>query len=316
MLRLFVTVAVEVPKGAGAKVRKAFQTLGAASVEDLGAVLPTMKAPGLAAPVDGRQVLAGYFATKEAADAAAEALRTRFSPTQQAFGVALASPEPQAPKKKPDYPEELKAFFKPVETRRLWAGPPWAVERAPKRKKRIVVAPGSGFGNGNHPTTFGCLRALDAYLAKHPKVSLLDVGTGSGILAIAAKKLGAGRTVGVDIDPHAIESAKRIAAEHKVEVELSLQKVEEVKGRFDLVIANIRPWPLMTLAPAIAPKVRKRLVLSGLHHHERAPVEKAFEAEGMKVIEAEEVEQTPELLSDGPSWWVLHLGPPPRPRSA
>ena len=98
-----------------------------------------------------------------------------------------------------DWSETWKAHVRSVTAGRLWVGPPWEKERAPPELIRVVIEPGMAFGTGDHPTTRFCLEALDEVLARKPGARLLDVGTGSGVLAIAGSKLGASKIVGVDI---------------------------------------------------------------------------------------------------------------------
>lgn len=122
---------------------------------------------------------------------------------------------------------------------------------------------------------------LPAALAAHPLA--VDVGTGSGVLAFAAKKLGAGKVVGTDNDPLSIELAEENAQVNRIEgVALSTRTLDQVKGTFDLVLANILANTLVMLAPLIAPKVKKHLVLAGVLVPQREEVEAAFVAQGLK----------------------------------
>ena len=138
------------------------------------------------------------------------------------------------------------------------------------------------FGTGDHPTTSLCLAAVDRYLAAHPGASVLDVGTGTGVLAFAAKKLGAGHVVGTDNDPVAVGLAIECAAENDIEgVELSTKTLRHVEGEFDLVLANILANTLVELAPLIAPKVKHHLVLAGVLAPQADEVRAAFIAQGL-----------------------------------
>ena len=146
---------------------------------------------------------------------------------------------------------------------RLWIVPSW--EQARKEVEHVIsLDPGLAFGTGSHPTTYLCLQWLDQHLK--PDSSVMDYGCGSGILAIAAKKLGAGKVVGVDIDPQAISASKENSCKNKVAIDYFL--VDDFKGRtaFDLVIANILANPLRLLAELLVEKVAcgGYLLLSGL----------------------------------------------------
>jgi len=95
--------------------------------------------------------------------------------------------------------------------RRLWVRPSWERAEAPGRVT-VVIEPGRAFGTGHHGSTEGCLALLDGAIGEEPPALVLDIGTGTGILAIACLKLGALRVLGLDIDPDAIAAARRNAA--------------------------------------------------------------------------------------------------------
>lgn len=200
--------------------------------------------------------------------------------------------------------EELKKAFLPVSTERLWVGPPWVPEEdRPAGKLPIVLDVIGAFGTGNHPTTYGCLTAVERFVCEHPGASVLDVGTGTGVLSIAAKLLGAGRVVAIDIDPLAVVRAQKNAELHEVDIEVSGERLEEVVGVFDLVVANIRPVPLVALAGELAKRTRLRLVTSGVLPREREPVEAAFLQTDLAVERAEVVpEFTGRFPLDSPFW--------------
>jgi len=145
---------------------------------------------------------------------------------------------------------------------RLWIVPSW--HEAPDADAiAIILDPGLAFGTGSHPTTRLCLQWLEANL--RPGETVLDYGCGSGILAIAAVKLGAGRTVGVDIDPQAVESARDNAARNAVEADFRLSG-DLPEGDYDVVVANILTNPLKALMPLLAARTRPggRIILSGI----------------------------------------------------
>ncbi|MFP5381009.1 MAG: 50S ribosomal protein L11 methyltransferase [Gammaproteobacteria bacterium] len=145
---------------------------------------------------------------------------------------------------------------------RLWIVPTW--HNAPDSAAiNLKLDPGLAFGTGSHPTTRLCLRWLDENLAGGE--TLLDYGCGSGILAIAAARLGAARVDGVDIDPQAVTSARDNAALNDVSAHFVLPG-ELASGEYDVVVANILTNPLKGLAPLLTGRVRRggRLVLSGI----------------------------------------------------
>jgi len=153
--------------------------------------------------------------------------------------------------------------FDPIRvSERLWIVPSWHDSPDPAAIN-LILDPGMAFGTGSHPTTRLCLEWLEKNIS--PACSLLDYGCGSGILAIAAARLGAGRVAGVDIDPQAVEAANANAERNGVTA-LFADSAEPVAGEYDVVVANILSNPLRVLAPAICAHVRSggRLALSGI----------------------------------------------------
>ena len=153
--------------------------------------------------------------------------------------------------------------FDPIRvSERLWIVPSWH-ETPDTSAVNLILDPGMAFGTGSHPTTRLCLEWLELNVS--PGCRLLDYGCGSGILAIAAARLGAGSVAGVDIDPQAVEAA-RANAERNGVTALFADSAQPVAGEHDLVVANILSNPLRVLAPAICAHVRSggRLALSGI----------------------------------------------------
>ena len=167
---------------------------------------------------------------------------------------------------------------------RSWVRPPW--EKTPDGLVDVVIDPGMAFGTGSHPTTALCLERLDELLKERLGNDLLDIGTGSGVIAILAVKLGAGRVVGTENDPVALEAARRGTELNEIpdwRIEWRLEQPEQVTGEFELVIANILLNTLEELAPQIARKVAHggRLVLSGLLAAQGDAAVKAYVAQGL-----------------------------------
>jgi len=148
---------------------------------------------------------------------------------------------------------------------RLWITPSWQASSQPTPEARatIVLDPGLAFGTGSHPTTRLCLEWLDENLRAGDAV--IDYGCGSGILAIAAARLGARSVTGIDIDPQALVAAARNAAENGVSIELRSSS-EAMPPAADVVVANILANPLRVLAPLLETLVAPggRLVVAGL----------------------------------------------------
>lgn len=162
-----------------------------------------------------------------------------------------------------DWVRVTQAQFAPVQVgTRLWIVPTW---HTPPAGAELVVRldPGVAFGTGAHPTTRLCLSWLERHLAAG--ASVLDYGCGSGILAIAAARLGAARVVGTDVDPQALAAARANSAANAVSAEYTAPD-RLPAGVFDVVLANILTNPLKVLAPALLRRVAPggALVLSGL----------------------------------------------------
>jgi ribosomal protein L11 methyltransferase len=153
--------------------------------------------------------------------------------------------------------------FEPIRiTDRLWIVPSW--HQAPNpRAINLVLDPGMAFGTGSHPTTSLCLEWLNDSIRGGE--SVLDYGCGSGILGIAALKLGAGRTVGADIDEQALQAAAANAAVNGVPLEV-ISSRQSLTDTFDIVVANILTNPLCLLAPTLVSRTAAggSLVLSGI----------------------------------------------------
>jgi ribosomal protein L11 methyltransferase len=162
-----------------------------------------------------------------------------------------------------DWVRLTQSQFDPIRVNeRLWIVPSW--HAAPDADAiNLVLDPGLAFGTGSHPTTFLCLQWLTEIL--HGGETLLDYGCGSGILGIAAAKLGAGSVLGVDIDDNALTAAHDNATSNGVTLQLRHSK-EELDEVFDIVVANILTNPLCVLAPLLAGRVAPggRIALSGV----------------------------------------------------
>jgi ribosomal protein L11 methyltransferase len=151
-------------------------------------------------------------------------------------------------------------------TPRLWVVPTWH-EVVDAAAINIRLDPGLAFGTGTHPTTRLCLRWLDAHLAAG--ASVIDYGCGSGILAIAAMKLGATRAVGIDIDEQALLAARRNAMQNHTEVSFFAAEDDlnaQLKSAANVVVANILANPLTVLAPLLSSLTLPggQVVLSGI----------------------------------------------------
>ena len=167
-----------------------------------------------------------------------------------------------------DWVRLTQSQFAPIHIgKNIWVVPSW--HEAPDPDGLILeLDPGLAFGTGSHPTTRLCMEWLEANPA--PSKTVLDYGCGSGILAMVAKKVGAGEVVGVDIDPQAIESAADNAERNKCAIEFFLPDTfaqsKHAGQQFDIVVANILSSPLKLMAPMLSGRVAPggALILSGV----------------------------------------------------
>jgi len=192
-----------------------------------------------------------------------------------------------------DWVRLTQSQFDPIRiSPRLWIVPTWHTPADPAAIN-IALDPGLAFGTGSHPTTRLCLRWLDANLAGGETV--LDYGCGSGILAIAALKLGASNAIGVDIDAQAVQASRDNAQANQVRADFFLP--DDIRlAQYDVVVANILTNPLRALAPLLAGATRPggRIVLSGIL---------AAQAAEVSLIYAQWFDLAPAVIEDG--WCCL-----------
>ena len=180
---------------------------------------------------------------------------------------------------------------------RIFTVPEWEAEeffasgRAEAGQVAIVSDPGMAFGTGKHETTKACLQYIDELLSPTPTAfsnSFLDMGTGSGILSIAAAKLGCAKVTAFDVDEEAVEAAKENAAKNRVDVEVFRYglgaKVRRELPVCDLVVANILGPLLIRFADEIAPTVGRNLVISGILDELYPEVLAAYVAHGFREV--------------------------------
>jgi ribosomal protein L11 methyltransferase len=169
-----------------------------------------------------------------------------------------------------DWVRASQAQFTPTEIgARLWIGPTW--HAPPPGRVAVRLDPGLAFGTGTHATTQLVLNFLDRNLVVGQRV--LDYGCGSGILAIAAAKLGAARVDAVDVDPQAVETANANARANGLALQAVLPEALPA-ARYDIVVSNILAQPLIALAPLLAARTaaQGRIALAGILEAQAAEV--------------------------------------------
>jgi len=189
----------------------------------------------------------------------------------------------------PNWRESWKKYFLGFRASpRLWVRPPWEESQG---QAEVVIEPGMAFGTGQHETTKLCLAALDRATSDDRdtrSLELLDVGCGTGILAIGAIRLGFQRAVGVDHDVDAVRIAVENADMNHVgqACAFSATPIERVPGAYPIVVANIMAPPLIAMATPLSERVAGagRLFLSGILVHQAADVVSAYEERGLRHI--------------------------------
>lgn len=182
-----------------------------------------------------------------------------------------------------DWEEVCRQAWQPFELgRRLYMAPEWDENPTPRGRLRLTIHPGQALGSGAHPATQLCLEALESYL--RPADTVLDVGTGSGILASAAVLLGARRAIGCDIDYPSVAIARSNLFHDSVPPLLFAGSTRSVRSAsVDLLVANINAVTHETLAAEYARICRGTLVLSGFPDRHLKRVSEALAAEGFAV---------------------------------
>ena len=195
--------------------------------------------------------------------------------------------------RKVDWAESWKLHFKPlVIGSALLLKPSWSRRRPRKGQAVVVLDPGLSFGTGRHPTTAFCLRQLVARRRPGKSQSCLDIGTGSGILAIAAARLGYAPVDAFDFDPEAVRAALANARRNQVAARIRLRRQDLTKmprrstQEYSLVCANLISSLLIAERERILARLRRDgvLVIAGILEGEFAQVQRAFETAGLRLM--------------------------------
>jgi ribosomal protein L11 methyltransferase len=201
----------------------------------------------------------------------------------QAFGLGPIGELAAREIAEEDWLESWKAQFTPLRIGRFLVRPTWSDAPSTQGVIELVLDPGMAFGTGLHPTTQQALEAVSTLPLEAR--SVLDVGTGSGILAIAAAKRGASPVVAVDTDPQAVEAARENAERNGVAIPVGAGSAADVPGRFDFVIANIVSPVLQGIAPDLVRRLAPRgtLVVAGIAAPAEPQTRDAFVRAGLGV---------------------------------
>ncbi|MCX7721200.1 MAG: 50S ribosomal protein L11 methyltransferase [Dictyoglomus thermophilum] len=193
--------------------------------------------------------------------------------------------------KEEDWANEWKKYAKPIYVGRILILPSWEKVDTTEDKILVIMDPGMAFGSGSHPTTIMCIEMLQKYLKEG--MDVLDVGTGSGILSIVAKKLGAGKVKGIDIDKKAVEVAKENAKRNNVEVEFQKANLTiGIEDKYDIVVANLIAEIILKLNSEVKRVLKESgvYITSGIIGEKLDMVLKSFEENNIKILEIREKE--------------------------
>jgi len=195
--------------------------------------------------------------------------------------------------KREDWAESWKRHFKAIEIGpRLLVKPGWIKKRPRKGQTVVVLDPGLSFGTGNHPTTEFCLRALAEFRRPGTQQSFWDVGTGSGILAIAAAKLGYAPVRAIDFDAEAVRVARENARRNRVEFEILRSDVTKLPARsrvkYGFICANLISNLLIGERNKLVARLAEdgALAVAGILKEEFAEVRRAFERAGLRLVKS------------------------------
>lgn len=247
---------------------------------------------GNPAPPAGFEWVCTYLADEADTPQARERIRAELAGLAQAGGAAeLAGLEPSFERlPAEDYAASWRASWRPFRVGRLCVVPPWSDAPLRERDLRLVLEPGGAFGSGRHATTRACLRVLQARL--EPGARVLDAGSGSGILSVAAALLGASRALGFDVDPTALRYAEALARDNGVAQRCEFRSggfelLEEAHAPFDAALANLYSDVIQGSAAQLAQSLKPGgwFVFSGCPPRERDATRRAIEAAGLRVEE-------------------------------
>lgn len=287
----WLEIRIEVAAGAGEAAGEILREAGSPGtvIEDAAtrAFVGNGRPPDRADP--GTVAVRGYLPAGPAGEQKAADIRRRAEELAQCFpgtpvrvSVDRVSPA--------DWEDSWRAHFHAFEVGErflvcpVWEDPPPGCSRAV-----IRIDPGAAFGTGEHPTTRNMLRFMEEYL--RPGSQVLDVGTGSGILAVAAVRLGASEVRAVDRDPEAVRIARRTVRYNGMEMDVVCKDLlEDTGGSWDAVLANLVAATVIRLTPQARGRLSPGglLLVSGILQEKTGPVEESLDANGFRILKTRE----------------------------
>ncbi len=244
-------------------------------------------------PESVRVVIKAYLPADSDPAPQMQELETFLSELSRRHPTASFAPPTLSAVNAEDWSSSWKVHFKPLRVgKRLLIVPTWEDATELPGDLIIRIDPGMAFGTGGHETTRLCLEMLESVMDSGPLLgvpSLLDLGTGSGILAMAASLLGAGRILALDIDPDAVEVARENLALNEMSdrVECGTAPLETVTENFDIILANILAEELVRLAPYLTERLQPggSLILSGILAEKEPLVRRGFASQPLKYVQ-------------------------------
>lgn len=244
-------------------------------------------------PESVRVVIKAYLPADSDPAPQMQELETFLSELSRRHPTASFAPPTLSAVNAEDWSSSWKVHFKPLRVgKRLLIVPTWEDATELPGDLVIRIDPGMAFGTGGHETTRLCLEMLESVMDSGPLLgvpSLLDLGTGSGILAMAASLLGAGRILALDIDPDAVEVARENLALNEMSdrVECGTAPLETVTENFDIILANILAEELVRLAPYLTERLQPggSLILSGILAEKEPLVRRGFASQPLKYVQ-------------------------------
>lgn len=257
---------------------------------ELGAIGVVEGSRDLQQPATSTTEVQGFFSEEAAGEALVTALNRYVHDLAELFPHFGAPASRLTQVTNEAWQNDWREHFPPITVgARFLLLPPWESPPADTARTIIVINPSMAFGTGHHATTQGCLEAIELLYEQYgPPESALDLGTGSGILAIALAKLGARRLWATDIDPIALTEAQTNSEENGVadSIQLSDLTVEQLPHPFALIVANLFSTTLVTLAPTLSSVVipHGHLILSGIQLDQESEVLAAYQPLAWRLI--------------------------------
>ncbi|RKY55701.1 MAG: hypothetical protein DRP93_02890 [Candidatus Neomarinimicrobiota bacterium] len=186
-----------------------------------------------------------------------------------------------------DWNQEWIKGFQPIRiNQNLWVTPPWQLNKIPENHKKIIISPGNAFGTGTHESTYLALKLMKGLLI--PGDEVLDLGCGSGILSIAAMKLGAKRVHAIDNDPEISDNLKDNFKQNELEeITWEIRDILDMNSfPCDLALINIQKHIILPLLErfSVANEIPNRVILAGLLNVHRKDIRNALQERGYKIL--------------------------------